>query len=203
MSEINTEKKILEAAREVFTTKGLDGARMQDIADKAGINKALLHYYFRSKEMLFQKIFLEKGRDLVTVLEYTVSTSVSVREKVVMLIDLEFEKLEQEPLMPLFVINEINRTPEKVLQVPEIKECKIHLRKLAEQVEAEKRKGKIHKDVHFQDIVTDIMSMMHFPRIAKNLLAEVLYDGDKENYDRALLRRKEHIKELVLRSLDP
>src|SRR5690349_8657956 len=55
----NTEKKILEAARKVFLAQGMAGARMQDIADKAGINKAMLHYYFRSKDKLFEMIFKE------------------------------------------------------------------------------------------------------------------------------------------------
>ena len=55
--EINTEQKILDAAKEVFQHKGLTGARMQEIADKAGINKALLHYYYRTKDKLFEKVF--------------------------------------------------------------------------------------------------------------------------------------------------
>jgi len=55
----DTEKIILEAARQVFIRKGFDGARMQEIADEANINKALLHYYFRSKDKLFMAIFVE------------------------------------------------------------------------------------------------------------------------------------------------
>ncbi len=52
-----TEEKILEAATQEFTRHGLKGARMQAIADTAGVNKALLHYYFRSKQLLFEKVF--------------------------------------------------------------------------------------------------------------------------------------------------
>ena len=55
--EKSTEEKILAAAKKVFVLKGMAGARMQDIADEAGINKALLHYYFRSKEKLFESDF--------------------------------------------------------------------------------------------------------------------------------------------------
>src|SRR5436309_11093265 len=55
----SAEEKIIAAARKVFLSKGMDGARMQDIADEAGINKALLHYYFRSKDKLFEHIFME------------------------------------------------------------------------------------------------------------------------------------------------
>ena len=57
--KLNAEQKIIEAAADIFETKGFEGARMQQIADKAGINKALLHYYFRSKDLLFEKVFLK------------------------------------------------------------------------------------------------------------------------------------------------
>ena len=61
-----TEKKIIEAATTVFSEKGKDGARMQEIADTAGINKALLHYYFRSKNKLFKIVFLYQFKKLRT-----------------------------------------------------------------------------------------------------------------------------------------
>ena len=60
--DISAEEKILAAAKKVFTRNGMDGARMQDIADEAGINKALLHYYFRSKDKLFQVIFVQEAK---------------------------------------------------------------------------------------------------------------------------------------------
>lgn len=53
----STEQRIFDAAHEIFVQKGLDGAKMQEIADKAGINKALLHYYFRDKQRLFEGVF--------------------------------------------------------------------------------------------------------------------------------------------------
>jgi TetR/AcrR family transcriptional regulator len=60
-----TERKILQAAREVFQRKGLYGARMQEIADAAGINKALLHYYFRNKDKLFDAIFSDVFQNFI------------------------------------------------------------------------------------------------------------------------------------------
>ena len=59
-----TEERILAAAKKVFIHKGMYGARMQDIADEAGINKALLHYYFRNKEKLFEVIFKDAAGQL-------------------------------------------------------------------------------------------------------------------------------------------
>ena len=58
MNELGTEEKIIIAARNIFTKKGMNGARMQEIADEAGINKALLHYYYRNKEQLFFAVLL-------------------------------------------------------------------------------------------------------------------------------------------------
>src|SRR5690242_3482240 len=64
ISDETTKEKILAAANQIFTKKGMAGARMQDIADEAGINKALLHYYFSSKEKLFEVIFEEAAEKL-------------------------------------------------------------------------------------------------------------------------------------------
>ena len=61
-----TEKKIIAAATDIFLKKGKDGARMQEIADHAGINKALLHYYFRSKDRLFEEVFKNEIKTIVT-----------------------------------------------------------------------------------------------------------------------------------------
>ena len=70
----DTEQKILLAAREIFLEKGKDGARMQEIADRAGINKALLHYYFRSKDRLFSQIFLTEFKSVFSTLFESVSS---------------------------------------------------------------------------------------------------------------------------------
>ena len=66
ISDNSTEQKIIEAAETVFHEKGFDGARMQEIADKANINKGLLHYYFKSKDVLFEAIFSAALRRTLT-----------------------------------------------------------------------------------------------------------------------------------------
>ena len=78
--EKNTEDKIVSAAKKVFITKGMDGARMQEIADEAGINKALLHYYFRTKNKLFDKVFSIIFRDVLDVLEQAVYNELSFEQ---------------------------------------------------------------------------------------------------------------------------
>src|SRR2546425_901472 len=81
IKEETTENKILQAAKKVFITKGLDGARMQDIADEAGINKALLHYYFRSKDKLFEVIFMEAATSLFPKIVSILDEDISLFDK--------------------------------------------------------------------------------------------------------------------------
>ena len=84
MNEIkkdNTEEKILNAAQTVFIQKGMDGARMQEIADEAGINKALLHYYFRTKQKLFEAIFKKVFSQIFPNLMDMVHSELPIEEK--------------------------------------------------------------------------------------------------------------------------
>lgn len=107
-----TEEKILEAAKEVFMKYGLYGARMQDIADTAGINKALLHYYFRSKEKLFDAVFdgaLEKYFAQMTVIG---DKSLPIKERLMQYVDNIFEFFTEYPQMSMFIIKEISINPE-------------------------------------------------------------------------------------------
>ena len=78
----STEDAILQVARKVFTQKGLSGARMQDIADEAGVNKALLHYYFQSKEKLFALIFDQEFEKFFSSLAVIISSDLGLFEKI-------------------------------------------------------------------------------------------------------------------------
>ena len=78
----DTEEQILDAAKEVFQKKGMDGARMQEIADKAGINKAMLHYYYRSKQLLFEAVFSNAFALLAPQMNKILNDDSSIEEKV-------------------------------------------------------------------------------------------------------------------------
>src|SRR3982751_3647938 len=98
--DLSTEEKILSAAKKAFLTKGMDGARMQDIADKAGINKALLHYYFRSKDRLFEMIFLEEARKFMPRIATIMLSELTLFEKIEKFVDQYIDTLSQNPLLP-------------------------------------------------------------------------------------------------------
>jgi AcrR family transcriptional regulator len=114
--DLNTEEKILNAAKEIFMHYGLYGARMQDIADKAGINKALLHYYFRNKEKLFDAVFdgaLEKYFEQMTVFS---KVELPLEERLYTYVDNMFAFLDEYPQMSMFIIKEISTNPEMFKQ---------------------------------------------------------------------------------------
>src|SRR4029077_761858 len=101
-----TEHRILEAARKVFQSKGMHGARMQDIADSAGINKALLHYYFRNKEQLFESIFKEALEKFLPVLRELVESDFPLGKKIKSFVDGYTDVLLENPFLPAFIIHE-------------------------------------------------------------------------------------------------
>lgn len=109
-NEISTEDKILLAASKVFTKKGFAGARTRDIADEAGINLALLNYYFRSKEKLFDQVMKVKIVLLFgKIIPIISNEKTTIEEKIDLASEKYFEILSKNPNLPLFVISEIQK----------------------------------------------------------------------------------------------
>jgi TetR/AcrR family transcriptional regulator len=112
--EKQTEDKIFEAATDVFVEKGMDGARMQDIATQAGINKALLHYYFRTKDQLFSAVFEMIVRKVMKKFAPIFDENVTLEEKIRFFYREHISFLQENPRLPAFIINEINRNPARL-----------------------------------------------------------------------------------------
>ena len=111
-SNNTTEEKILQAARKIFVMKGMTGSRMQDIADEAGINKALLHYYFRNKEKLFEVVFWEAANELFLKMNGVFESNLGLLDKI-RLFSMEYiEMVLKAPFIPQFLFTEINRNPD-------------------------------------------------------------------------------------------
>ncbi len=112
----SAEEKIKEAARRVFTQKGYAATRTRDIAEEAGLNLALINYYFRSKEKLFDIIMLEHIQLFVhSIMGLVNDPETTLRQKIEALICHYIDMLVQNPGLPLFVINEINKDPKKLV----------------------------------------------------------------------------------------
>ncbi len=113
----STEQKIKEAARKLFTSKGFAAVTTRDIAVEAGINQALLHYYFRSKENLFEIIMLENlSLFIAGVASILNNEQTTLEQKIEDLIATYIDKLSQEPDLPLFIVNQIKSNPEQFIK---------------------------------------------------------------------------------------
>lgn len=115
MSETISEKEklILEAAIKEFSLKGFDGARTAAIAAEAGVTHAMLHYYFRTKEKLFQRIFQEKMKDIINLMiTEIVHTDGDIKERVKNGIERHFDFLRDNQTLPVFLVTTLNSRPE-------------------------------------------------------------------------------------------
>ncbi len=112
----STEERIKEAARKVFLEKGFDGTTTRDIAQAAGINSALMNYYFRSKEKLFQSIFNDLCTMMFEGMLSIFNQPMTLKEKISAFIDHEFQMMRSNPNMVNFITNELHRNPERLFE---------------------------------------------------------------------------------------
>jgi AcrR family transcriptional regulator len=179
---LNTEDKILEAAKEIFISKGFDGARMQEIADLADINKALLHYYFRSKDKLFKAVFEDTLHQIGPVIFNFFNEIMPLEVKIWKFVDNYIEIIKKNPKLPLFLLNEIRVNPERVLHYLNI-ESFFDVNSLQDQLDKETlSRGSAQVDVrHF---IVNIISLTIFPFIGKPIMQKTLniQDTDWEDF---------------------
>ncbi|MFZ4056885.1 MAG: TetR/AcrR family transcriptional regulator [Ferruginibacter sp.] len=193
-----SEEMILAAARKVFIQKGMDGARMQDIADEAGINKALLHYYFTNKEMLFEKVFKEAASMLFEKMNSILDMEGSLFEKIRHFTDAYLSIVIENPYIPVFVIGEMNRHPEIFMT----KVMKIHppqLIKLVAQIEQEVKAGIIHPISPVQ-LIINLVSMTVFPFLGKPVIMQLM-NVDELQYRLILEQRKTVIADFIIAAI--
>jgi AcrR family transcriptional regulator len=182
-----TEEKIKEAARKVFTKKGYAATRTRDIAEEAGINLALLNYYFRSKEKLFDIVMLENIQKFLMGLKGVLNNKdASLNEKVVAIAVNYIDLLKTHPDLPIFILSEIRANPEKLAQNMAIKSIFIdsHFFKQLK----EKTKGKINP----LQFMINIMGLTVFPFVARPLLQSVVNVKQME-FDKLMEERKKLI----------
>jgi AcrR family transcriptional regulator len=196
--EQSTEQKILEAAKQVFMEKGLDGARMQDIADRAAINKALLHYYFRSKDKLFDVIFMEEARKFLPRMADIMLSDIDLFEKIERFVEAYIDMLLQNPLLPLFILNEVNRNPGEMVkkiwgtQRPPADKIDEYLAKLA-------KKGVI-KPIKAEQLMLNMVSLCIFPFIARPMVQWIFKKNDKE-FIQMMEQRKKEVAKFIIDSI--
>ena len=196
VKDLTQEELILQAAKRVFVNKGYIGARMQEIADEAGVNKALLHYYFRSKEKLFQHIFKSSFRAFWPSFENLFSGEPDVRQLLKVLISVYVDLLEKMPYLPNFIITEINRAPDKVASL--IEDAGIKPRLIIAIIEKAMEQNKMVK-MDPRELILNTVGMCVFPVITRPLPGYLLWPNDSD-YKKFMANRKDTLFAFVCRA---
>lgn len=196
----STEQKIFDAAHEIFSQKGMDGAKMQEIADRAGINKALLHYYYRSKDKLYEMVARAILTKAVSAVRDVLEKDLPLEEKIRRFIETYIGVISRNTFIPLFIISEINKHPERFFATILPDDLpKPHL--FFQQVEAEIAAGRI-RPIKPQHLIVHIISMCVFPFVGKPMMA-VLIGMNPAEMRVFLKERTTEVTEFVLAALRP
>ncbi len=194
----DTEQKVLEAARVVFIKKGMEGARMQEIADQAGINKALLHYYFRSKEKLFERVFLEAlGKTLPSIGNIMLSDK-PFWEKVEYFVDSYLTLIQENPFIPSFIVQEVNRDPQNLIRL--MRQNNIDFTRILNVISRDISKANL-KPISPEHFIINLIGMCVFPFVAAPMLKAIICNGDEEKFNQILSERKKVVFEFIKNAL--
>lgn len=200
-AEKDTENIILDAAMKVFTRKGFAGARTEDIAKEAGINRALLHYYFRDKQTMFDIIFETRFKEFFAGIGKILNSDQPLFEKIRAMIDHEINTLSQHPDLPRFVITEVASQPERLIQYGQKMGInpRLILSGFTTQVDAEAKAGRI-KPLDSRQLLMNIMSLCIYPFIARHVI-KTMMQLDESRFADMMEARKKLVYEMVIDSI--
>ena len=195
----NTEQKIIEAAEQEFLLKGFDGARTTSIATKAGVTHAMFHYYFRTKEKIFEKIISQKLELLTRLIMDSISLeNLSLEEKLKRIIDSHIDFVSDNPQLPGFLVREIFNTPERfeILKSRFATFAPLLIQNLQKELDKGHDEGKYRK-TDARMLLIDIISLNIFPYMAASLINSILagYMENKNTFKE--LRKKENFETIM------
>jgi AcrR family transcriptional regulator len=195
------EKNIVNAARQVFYKKGFKNATMRDIASEANTNLAMVNYYFRSKENLFNIIFDETWAVLSNKIKRNIGNEeTNIEKKIEGLVNDYFDVFMENPYIPIFIMREVIGNPGNIaLRINE--QVKKHdvLKTFNRQVEEEVKSGKI-KPVSGFSIFINLHSLVIFPILARPIFQHTLNISSLE-LEELMAARKQEVTEILVNSI--
>lgn len=193
-----TEEQIFEAAERVFQRRGYAGARMQEIADEAGINKSMLHYYYRSKDKLFQKVFQEGMRQFFPVIFKVLSSDLAIVPKIEALVDAYYTMFREKPHLPSFIIQEMNRHPERFKEFMQSTSFRMP-EQFVKQIRAEMAAGTM-RQMDVKEFLINTIGLCVFPLVARPMI-EVVLDMNDDHFNAFLEKRKKELPKFILNAV--
>ena len=199
--ETNTELAILKAAEELFLEQGFEQTTTKQIAQRAGCNQALLHYYYRTKDNLFVQIFEEKVKFIATHFLDINSTAQTLEERISQMVEVHFELFRKNPRLVPFLLKEVLSDPVRVAPIlDKIKQYMVKIfAKIDEALHEEIEKGAA-RPVSTLNVILTLVSLDMAPFIIAPVLQRVL-DLTDEQLDEQLDKRKQEVVEILLRQI--
>lgn len=206
--DADSESRILDAAHAVFTRRGTAGARMAEIAREAGVNHALVHYYFRTKERLAEAVFRRAIRQLFPAMLGVFASDLPIEEKVRRIVAAQVDMLLENRYLPAYLLAELNHYPERAELLlssmagaaPDVVRERLFA-KLATQLEAGARGGTL-RTITPQAFVLNLVSVVIYPFAARPLVMAIM-GVDDAGFAAMMQRRKMELPEFFLASLRP
>ena len=202
-----TEARILRSARAVFIRRGTAGARMQEIAEEAGVNQALLHYYFRTKERLAATVFRESASRLLPSVLGVLSSDLSLAKKIEGFVHIYIDTIRTSPFLPGYIISEMQHHPERLSAMFEsagVDPAPIAARiraRLASELDDLADRGEIRR-ISPEQFVINMIGLSVIPFVARPALTLVL-GMDDSVFQRLVDERREILPQMILNSLKP
>lgn len=188
--DTGTEQLIKDTAKRIFFSEGKLHATTQDIADAAGVNRTLLNYYFRSRDILFEQVALEAREEMSAVLDHVFTAQLAFKEKLQQLINVFMDQAMKFPYREVYIVTELNRTDKAV---PE--EKKVRIKAFLKEISEEMNAGKIKK-MDPRQFLMNLFSLMAYPLIT-NCLNKSIYNINDTEYLKLMKDRKKLIFEMI------
>lgn len=198
-----TENVILDAAMKVFTRRGFAGARMEEIAKEAGINRALLHYYFRDKETMFNLIFETRFKEFFSGIARILSSDLPLFEKIRQMISHEIDTLTKHPDIPRFVIMEVANQPERLIQYGQ--KMGFNPRQLLTNFTQQVDNAIENKEIISIDsrqLLMNVMSTCIYPFVAKPII-KTMMQMDEHSFASLMESRKKDLYDFIVKAITP
>src|ERR1051325_9677973 len=203
-----TEQRILDAAHAVFLRHGTAGARTQEIAREAGVNSALLHYYFRTKDRLADAVFQRAAAQLMPAVIRVLGSDAEIEEKVEQVVDIELRQLLETPYLPGYILSELTHHPERVRQLfsaatgmdPRQMGTRV-FKVLKAQIDARVKAKRMHP-IAPEQFTISLLALCVFPFAARPMVMALL-GLDEAGFEQFINRRRRELAPFFLRALRP
>ncbi|WP_418697052.1 TetR/AcrR family transcriptional regulator [Bacteroides sp.] len=187
----NLEKKIIETAQQLFMKNGFTETNMSDIAVAVGINRPALHYYFRTKDKMFQAVFGNIIRSLAPEIQEIMLQDKPIAERIGKVIDAYFNTFSHNPYLPIFMVREIERDMSHLVETARELQLECYFQEIINGLQNEMNSGKL-KQVPLYFVFLTFYGLLVFPFLTKKLSSSIFLDKD-EDFDKMLIGWKSQI----------